>query len=119
MMKSVRLQLLVTLVATVVVAGVFAIRGLPPRVCIFANAARGDVAAVQRHIWWGVDVNVNNDYGMTPLHFGYDEDTAALHIAKGADVNAKDNKGRTPLAVALAEGHGDVADLLRRHGAKE
>ena len=119
MMKSVRLQLLVTLVATVVVAGVFAIRGLPPGMDILEAAGRDDVGAVRRNIRWGVDVNVNNDYGMTPLHFGYDEDTAALHIAKGADVNAKDNKGRTPLTLATEKGHTDIADFLRRHGAKE
>ena len=40
---------------------------------------------------------------------------AKLLIAKGADVNAKYENGETPLDY-WAEG--EIADLLRKHGAK-
>jgi len=43
---------------------------------------------------------------------------AELLIRHGAEVNAKDLDGRTPLAVAVKEGHNDVADVLRRHGGR-
>jgi len=40
-------------------------------------------------------------------------------IDKGADVNAKDRNGNTPLKIAIINKHKDVAELLRRHGAKK
>ena len=155
MMKSVKLQLLVMLVATVVVAGVFATRGLPPDMDIHGGAVKGDVGAVQRNICWGVDVNAKDNIDVTPLHWASWEghkDVAGLLIDKGADVNAKsnegdtplhyaamsnntmkaklliakgadvsaaDDKGKTPQMIAIKKGHDEVADLLRRHGARE
>jgi len=41
-----------------------------------------------------------------------------LLIAKGADVNAKDGIGGTPLDVAIWIKETEIADLLRKHGAK-
>jgi len=42
-----------------------------------------------------------------------------LLIAKGADVTARDGDGRTPLWYAQDEGHTEIIELLRKHGAKE
>ena len=39
------------------------------------------------------------------------------HLAAGADVNAKDWRGRAPLDFAKRKP--ELADLLRKHGAKE
>jgi len=150
--KSVRLQLLVTLLAVTTVVGVFAIRGLPPRVSMFYGAMRGDVGAVRRNIRWGEDVNAKDRDGRTPLYFAirfrekdvatllvangadvtakdflglpllhscFDKDISELLIAKGADVNAKVKGGGTALDSAIMNGQKDVADLLRRHGARE
>ena len=40
------------------------------------------------------------------------------HLAAGADVNAKGNNGETPLDWAIRGKHTEIADLLRKHGAK-
>ena len=39
-------------------------------------------------------------------------------IANGADVNPKDEDGETPLDWAISRKHPEIADLLRKHGAK-
>jgi ankyrin repeat protein len=59
--------------------------------------------------------------GVTLLHeaaFGGKKDVAALLLATKADVNAQDKYGYRPLYYASALGNNDVADLLRRHGAR-
>ncbi len=71
----------------------------------------------------GIDVNAKDAHGNTPLHFANNvrdniEFTEFL-IARGADVNAKNKDGITPLSRAIKNGHNDIADLLRKHGAIE
>ena len=41
-----------------------------------------------------------------------------LLLAEGADVNVKNDGGKTPLDSALLWNHPEIADLLRKHGAK-
>jgi ankyrin repeat protein len=48
----------------------------------------------------GVDVNIRDKFGNTPLHLVEDEDTAKLLISNGADINAQNDNGNTPLHAA-------------------
>lgn len=55
---------------------------------------RGDVKAAKKAIDRGVDVNVRNKVGWTPLHAasrGGQVRVSELLLARGADVDAKDN----------------------------
>jgi ankyrin repeat protein len=67
----------------------------------------------------GADVNAKNEEGYTPLSYaamhGFME-IAELLIAAGADVNAKTKRGMTQLDWAMS--YPEIADLLRKHGAK-
>ena len=47
-----------------------------------------------------------------------DKEIVELLITKRADVNAKMDDGETPLDVAEEAEHTELADLLRKHGAK-
>ncbi len=69
----------------------------------------------------GADVNAKIHWDWTPLHsavYGHNE-IVELLIAKGANVKARDGAGRTPLWYAQDEGHTEIVELLRKHGAKE
>ena len=44
---------------------------------------------------------------------------ATAVCAKGADVNLQDWRGKTPLLLVKEEGHSEIVELLRKHGAKE
>jgi len=63
------------------------------------------------------DINAKDINGNTPLHNasikGHIKIVEIL-VGKGANVNAKTDNGRTPLDFT----NGDIADLLRKHGAK-
>ena len=60
--------------------------------------------------------------GWTALHsaaFLNLKEIVQLLLAKKADVNIKDDDGKTPLTIATENGHKEVADQLRKVGAKE
>ena len=46
-------------------------------------------------------------------------DIVRLLLDHGADVNVKNKAGSTPLAIAVEKGRKAIAELLRRHGARE
>jgi ankyrin repeat protein len=74
----------------------------------------------------GADVNARDIGEATPMHDAVDRgylDIVEFLISQGADVNARDKSGAAPLTTAIDELPDDegipIADLLRKHGAKE
>ena len=110
---------------------------------ILSAAANGDTETVKQLLAKGIDINVRDERGGTPLHgaafFGQAE-VAELLIQKGADVNARNNDGTTPLDASAVDwettklisamlrmkldqekvlsGRDKIATLLRQHGGK-
>jgi ankyrin repeat protein len=86
-------------------------------------AARdGDLAAVQKLVSEGADVNLQDKHGWTPLHFAaqaLSEDVAAYLLAHGAAVDTEDRHGNTPLFRATFAwlGDGAIIRALRAAGA--
>jgi len=93
----------------------------PPKPVIYYNwmtfdAVRAnDIDKLKDLIASGLDVNIKDKDGNTPLHIAamhnYD-DVAVILIQNGADINAKDNYGETPLFTAIRFASPDVASLL-------
>jgi ankyrin repeat protein len=117
MLKSVRLQLLVTFVAALTAATFLVARGLPPEDGICEAADIDDAEGVGRCVAWGVDVNTIGLGHETALHsmaWGDHLDMAAKLIARGAQVDAQNDAGMTPLDYAHSA---KMAALLIAHGA--
>jgi ankyrin repeat protein len=68
----------------------------------------------------GTDVNAKDNWYWTPLHSAVykDKEMVELLITRGANVNVRDGAGRTPLWYGEKNGHTEIVELLRKHGAK-
>lgn len=83
-------------------------------------ARNGHRDVVEFLLMKGADVDAEDSDMDTPLHYAAGmghSDVVAVLIAKGADISAEDSQGKT--ALKWSKGYDDVADLLRRAGAKE
>ncbi len=80
----------------------------------------GNTYCVKKFLEQGMDPNVRDGLGKTPLHYaamyGY-RDIAELLLDHGADPNARDWGGQTPLHWAVGNGHVSVIELLLERGA--
>ena len=90
-------------------------------IALLIAAYDGNIKAVKQHLAGGVDVNVKNKNGQTPLHrsVSYDcREIINLLVANGADVNEKAKYGGTPLMYAASNGNKEIAELLIAAGAE-
>jgi ankyrin repeat protein len=85
------------------------------------DVSAGDLAAVEKFLDEGGNVNLQDEPGMTPLHHAANDDWKGSHlkmiellIDRGANVNAIDDTHHTPLHLASSEG---AARLLIDAGA--
>jgi len=85
-----------------------------------AKAGSDPIGPAKAALEAGAEVNVEDAWGSTPLHFAADTgytDLARLLIEKGAIVYTKDISMMTPLHRAAERGHIDVVRLLIEKGA--
>ena len=70
----------------------------------------------------GMNASAPDWLGVTPLHeFAREDDVekAAIFLEHGATLHARDDLAwARPVAWATRRGHGEIVDLLRRHGAR-
>jgi ankyrin repeat protein len=94
---------------------------LDPDAAALLNATlSGDIATLRQLLARGVNPNLTNASGVTPLMLAVtDLEKATLLIERGADVNARSDDGRTPLLIAAGiPGTVEVSRLLLDRGAK-
>jgi ankyrin repeat protein len=89
---------------------------------VFSVGQHNRVDVVELLLSKGADVRARTSPdGVTPLALaasGGLTDIVELLLANKADVNAKAANGATPLSAAIQNHHNDVAELLRKHGAR-
>ncbi|MFM1891312.1 MAG: hypothetical protein RLZ44_389 [Pseudomonadota bacterium] len=92
-----------------------------PSVSLYLALQRGDIDQIERHIYWGTDINELDPDGRRPLHVaaaGGRIVVVKLLLEHGAEVDAPDQTGRTAIEQAVLNGRTQIADLLLRHGAR-
>ena len=65
----------------------------------------------------GVEVNLAQRFGMTPLHWAAQKGFLAIVgqlVVRGADLNAKDDEDWRPIHWAVQNGHTEVVEVLLR-----
>ena len=81
---------------------------------------RNDFGVILKFVNAGVDVDLQDKDGLTPLHLAsfYGKiEVASLLIKHKANVNAKDKNGRTPLHGASFSGTTELVSFLIKHKA--
>lgn len=87
---------------------------------LLAAAAAGNVDRVGELLDRGVNVEVTNAVGATPLMWAAlngRSEVVELLLGRGANVNARTKAGVTALGAAVSEGHADVVKILLARGA--
>jgi len=84
---------------------------------LFQIIRRGDLGQFKSSSH-GVDLDVVNEFGQTPLHEAvvWNPDIGRELIKRGVNVNARDNNGQTPLHYAVIHRKAAMAREILDHG---
>lgn len=92
-----------------------------PEQILFLNIKFGNLAKVQALLEQGLNVNLQDDYGWTPLHLAAREgktEIAKLLLEHGAWLDAMDYDFVTPLYRAASAGYASLVELFIDRGAR-
>ncbi|MGA9466378.1 MAG: ankyrin repeat domain-containing protein, partial [Exiguobacterium marinum] len=92
--------------------------GEPIQELTYMNASYEEIEAELAN---GADLNIQDEYGETPLHNMFynddiDPETVRLLLENGADVTIENEEGMTPIDVARDMGHGPgIIELMKSY----
>lgn len=92
-----------------------------PSVPLYLAVQRGDLDQLERHIFWGTDVNTALPDGKYALHIAAEKGRIVMVrtlLKHGADINQTSADGDTPIDLALLTGRTQLAELMITQGAR-
>lgn len=91
-----------------------------PSISLYLAVQRGDLDQLERHIYWGTDINQLDPDGNRALHVASRQGRQIIVstlLKHGAEINLEDQTGHTAIYYALSNGRTQLADLLIARGA--
>ncbi len=92
-----------------------------PSISLYLAVQRGDVDQIERHIYWGSDIDQLDPDGNRALHVAASQGRqiiVQILLKHGADTNLPDQADHKPLYYALLAGRTQLAELLVTNGAQ-
>ena len=92
-----------------------------PSIPLSLAVSRGDIDQLERHMYWGSDLEAPDPSGQRPLHVTAAKGNVVVVrklLEHGVQVDAPDTNGHTALQLAILAGRTQAADVLIGHGAK-
>lgn len=91
-----------------------------PTISLHLAIEREDINQIERHIFWGSDLNKLNINGQTPLHVAAAQGSHIVvkMLAKnGADIDIPDKQGISIIGQAALNGRTQIVEYLAQQGA--
>ncbi len=92
-----------------------------PSITLYLAVQRGDLDQLERHIYWGTDINSALPNGQYPLHVAAEKGRIVMVktlLKHGAEIDAADAAGETALEVAILAGRTRIAEVLLGAGGR-
>lgn len=92
-----------------------------PSIPLSLAIQRGDVDQLERHMYWGTDMETPDANGQRPLHIAAERGNVVIVrklLDHGVQIDAPDAAGHTALQLAVLAGRTQAADLLLKRGAR-
>ena len=92
-----------------------------PSITLYLAVQRGDLDQLERHIYWGTNINAVLPNGQYPLHVAAEKGRIVMVktlLKHGAEIDPADASGETPLGLAILAGRTQIAEVLLSAGAR-
>lgn len=92
-----------------------------PTVTLYLAMQRGDIDQLERHIFWGSDIDDMMPNGQFPLHMAAEKGRLVMVrtlLEHGVEIDSRTAQGDSPLELAVLAGRTQVAEELLAQGAE-
>lgn len=92
-----------------------------PSITLYLAVQRGDLDQLERHIYWGTDIDAVLANGQYPLHVATEKGRiieVKTLLKHGASIDRLTRDGDSAIDLAILSGRIEIAEILLAHGAE-